>query len=124
MTSKPVQFASAKPNPDIEGVLDIDCEDVLANRQAIKIIDVRRPDEFTGELGHIPGSELIVLDTLPDRIDELPKDRTVVFVCRSGGRSARATKLALESRFNQVYNMKGGMIRWNEKHLPTEGKNS
>ena len=52
--------------------------------------------------------------------NEIPKDKTVVFVCRSGGRSARATAHALEHGYTNVYNLKGGMILWNELHLETE----
>jgi hydroxyacylglutathione hydrolase len=110
----PVKFQSATANPDLPGVHDIDVQELNQKRSEVCIIDVRRPDEFSGELGHIPEARLIVLDTLPDRIAELPKDQTIVFVCRSGGRSARATAFALTEGFENVYNMKGGMLRWNE----------
>ncbi|MGE4130194.1 MAG: rhodanese-like domain-containing protein [Bdellovibrionales bacterium] len=52
----------------------------------------------------------------------MPKDKTVVFVCRSGARSGRATAFAFEQGFKYVYNMKGGMIRWNELNLEVEGR--
>lgn len=61
-----------------------------------------------------------MLDTLPGRMGELSSDDTLVFVCRSGGRSARAAAFALENGFTHVYNMKGGMLAWNQQGLAVE----
>ncbi len=55
---------------------------------------------------------------------KIPKDKTVVFICRSGGRSGNATAMAKDQGFANVYNMKGGMLLWNEMGLETEGKPS
>ncbi len=77
----------------------------------MKIIDVRRQDEYNGELGHIPGAELICLqDNFEKQIQRLDKTVPHLFVCRSGGRSARAARIALGSGFKQIFNMKGGML--------------
>lgn len=80
-----------------------------------EVIDVRRPDEFIGELGHIPGARLVTLG--PD-LDEFlhthEKQNKILFVCRSGARSGQATQMALSLGFKDVTNMAGGMIRWNE----------
>lgn len=112
-----VKFQTAKPNPDNPGVQDIDPKELWEKRQEVQIIDVRRPDEFTGELGHIPGAQLIVLDTLPDHMDQLSKDKTIVFVCKSGGRSGRAVTFAHEEGYQKAFNMKGGMLLWNQLNL-------
>lgn len=129
MESKvPVQFKSAHPHPSIPGVTDIDAtefNDIMAKipdvlTDQVALIDVRGMDEYKGDLGHIPGAKLIVLDTLPARLFELPKDRPIVFVCRSGGRSARASALAKQNGFDQVFNLQGGMLLWNELKFRTE----
>lgn len=120
MTNKSVVFESKEDNLHFEGVFDIDPRELAKKLKEVHLIDVRQPEEFTGELGHIPGAQLMVLDTVPTRTFEIPKDKTVVFVCRSGGRSARATAVALESGLKDVYNLKGGMLLWNDLHLPTE----
>ena len=79
----------------------------------MKIIDVRRPDEFTGELGHIPGAELYCLqDNFEQKIQGLDKNEPHLFVCRSGGRSARAARIALGCGFKHIFNMKGGMLEY------------
>ena len=77
------------------------------------IIDVRRPDEFNDELGHIDGAQLMCLqDNFEFRVRQLDKEKKYLFVCRSGGRSARAARLAVAHGIQQVYNLEGGMLAW------------
>jgi hydroxyacylglutathione hydrolase len=116
-----ITFEAAEENLHFEGVRDVDPRDLYHKLSEVVLIDVRQPDEFVGDLGHIPGARLIVLDQLEEKMNEIPKDRTVVFVCRSGGRSARASAMATAAGLNDNYNLKGGMILWNELHLDTEG---
>lgn len=120
MNKKQIKFDNPEENLHYQGVIDVDPRELAHKTDQVVLIDVRQPEEFTGELGHIPGSKLIVLDTLPEHLNEVPKDQTVVFVCRSGGRSARAAAYAMEHGYQNVYNLKGGMILWNELHLETE----
>jgi glyoxylase-like metal-dependent hydrolase (beta-lactamase superfamily II)/rhodanese-related sulfurtransferase len=91
-----------------------------ANHNAL-LIDVRRTDEYTGELGHIPGSHLITLgDRLKNFLEGYSRSEEIIFICRSGQRSAEATKLGLQLGFKKVTNLAGGMKRWNECALPVE----
>ncbi len=113
-------FEKTLQNPDLPGVSDVLPGDVLAQKDKLVLIDVRRDDEYYGELGHVAGAKLITLDTLDTRLGEIPKDKEVVFICRSGGRSGRAAYFARENGYTQVYNMKGGMLLWNELALPVE----
>lgn len=114
-----IQFTSKIANPHYPEVLDLDPKEVLEKSKDLVIVDVRQPDEYTGELKHIANSQLIVLDTLPEYLESLPKNKDIVFVCRSGGRSARATAFALQNGYSKVYNMRGGMLLWNDLSLPT-----
>jgi len=86
------------------------------------IVDVREPGEYTGQLGHIPGSRLVPLRDLAGRSDELApfKQRRVIAVCRSGVRSTTAAAILTSMGFEQVYNMKGGMLAWNDAGLPVD----
>ena len=124
MSESFVKFGNAETNPNLNMVEDVSPGEVFAKRDELCLIDVRRPDEYTGELGHAPGTTLMTLDTLPDQIKNIPTDKTVVFICRSGGRSANATAMAKDQGFEHAYNMKGGMILWNEMGLVTEGKSN
>lgn len=121
LPKKPLaNFSSAKPNPNLAIVQDITVDELSQKLDAAHLIDVRRSDEYSGELGHIKGTKLLTLDTLPEHLDTLPKDEPIVFVCRSGGRSAQATAFALQNGFKHVFNMQGGMLKWNELGLPIE----
>lgn len=86
------------------------------------LLDVREPEEYTGELGHIPGSLLIPLKDLPARVNELEayKDRHVIVVCRVGVRSTTAAAILTGLGFEHVSNLKGGMLDWSEQGLPVE----
>lgn len=86
------------------------------------LIDVREPAEYTGELGHISGSVLIPLKDLPSRAGELEgcQARAVVAICRSGVRSTTAAAILTGLGFEQVFNLKGGMLDWNNQNLPVE----
>lgn len=102
----------------IDGVPTVQSEDVSLMKN-LRLIDVRRSDEFNNELGHIEGASLSTLETeLRNQLTAEDKNQEIVFVCRSGKRSAEATKIALNMGFSKVYNLQGGMIRWNELKLP------
>jgi rhodanese-related sulfurtransferase len=103
------------------GVWEVEPRWVEENADAVQLLDVREPDEFTGPLGHIEGSILIPLGTLPDRTGELSKDKPVVAICRSGARSAHAVKFLEQAGFKRLANLPGGMMRWRSEGLQTEG---
>lgn len=114
-------FEDKKKNED--GVWEISPAALLSKmlkpKSELRIIDVRRDDEYSGELGHIEGAELVTLETkLTEEVEKWDKNQSIVFVCRSGGRSSRATLYAQSHGFQNVYNMQGGMMLWNELGLP------
>jgi adenylyltransferase/sulfurtransferase len=79
----------------------------------VQLIDVREPHEV--EIAEM-GGELIPLDTVSDNADKISRDKKVVVHCRSGKRSAKAIKQLQEKYgFNNLYNLKGGILAWSEK---------
>jgi rhodanese-related sulfurtransferase len=84
--------------------------------QGAFILDVREPSEW--EAFHIPGATLIPLGDLPNRLSEIPKDREVVVVCRTGHRSAQGRDILLKAGFTQVTSMAGGVTSWQAQGLP------
>ena len=90
----------------------------LQQGENLLILDVRQPDEY--QAGHVPGSTLVPLDQLALRLDELPRDRPIVAMCRSGNRSGVAAGLLKRAGFTNVANLKGGMIAWQKQGLPVE----
>jgi sulfur dioxygenase len=100
------------------GIHEIEPEWVAAHRDATQIVDVREPDEHEGPLGRIGDALLIPLGELSARLGELDRDKPVVTVCRSGGRSAQAYVLLTKAGFERVANLAGGMLHWRELRLP------
>lgn len=101
------------------GVLEVDPAWVSEHRADVMLLDVREAAEFSSrELGHATGATLIPLGTLRERLSELPKDKPVVVLCRSGRRSAQACAILDKAGFPQVANIPGGMIRWRSLGLP------
>jgi len=94
------------------GGLEIDPVWVTDHRPALTILDVREAAELTGELGRIDGSLHIPLGELRARIAEVPRDKPIICVCRSGRRSAQAATILEKSGVVDVANASGGMIRW------------
>jgi rhodanese-related sulfurtransferase len=110
---------------NIHGAPEITPQHLQDIRGQVELIDVRRPDEFTGELGHIDGARLVTLETeLEGQLPQWDKSKTYVFVCRSGQRSSRATNQALELGFKEAFNLKGGMLLWNTLQLPVNRERS
>lgn len=105
----------------IDGIPTITSENLLPKLGHVNVIDVRGADEFNNELGHIPSAMLSPLGPELDiKLDNEMKDKEVVFVCRSGKRSAEATRVAISKGFEKVYSLDGGMVRWNELRFPIE----
>lgn len=86
------------------------------------VLDVREPEEYTGELGHIPGSQLIPLKELSQRVNELNAymDTPIIVVCRAGVRSTTAAAMLTGMGFLQVSNLKRGMLDWNDEEFTVE----
>jgi rhodanese-related sulfurtransferase len=93
---------------------------VATHSRSVLIVDVRGPDEYRGELGHLEGSILGPLGTIVAAAATWPRDKPIVTVCRSGGRSGKAA-LALAARgFSRVASLQGGMLGWNAHAFPVE----
>ena len=94
---------------------------VALHLDELTILDVRSREEASGCDGCIQGSLLIPLPELEARINNLPKDKSIVVVCHSGSRSALATQKLLEAGCTQVANLRGGLSRWAAEGYPLEG---
>lgn len=100
---------------------EISCEEVKMKQNEWTLIDVRTPEEYSGELGHIGGSQLIPLGVeILEYLKTADPAQKIIFVCRSGARSEQVTLLSEEMGFTNTLNMVGGMLRWNELHFPVQ----
>ena len=82
------------------------------------VLDVRTQEEWNEY--HIPNTTLIPLDQLPSRLNEVPHDRSIVVVCRSGNRSQQGRDILLNAGFKQVTSVTGGLNEWRAAGYPTE----
>lgn len=89
----------------------------LKNGKRPFLLDVREKQEMRD--GYIVGAKLIPLGQLSGRMKELPKDREIVCVCRSGNRSKAAARKLVAAGY-AASNMKGGMIAWKWSKLPVK----
>jgi uncharacterized membrane protein YdjX (TVP38/TMEM64 family)/rhodanese-related sulfurtransferase/sulfur relay (sulfurtransferase) complex TusBCD TusD component (DsrE family) len=101
----------------------------LERRDDITVLDVRPVKDYTGELGHIPGSLNIPIDELPKRLPELDiyRDRPLAVVCRTNRMSGKAVQLLRETGFKQALLVDDGMVGWQRQQgqaLPAGQENS
>lgn len=80
------------------------------------IVDVRRPDEFTGPLGHITSAQNVPLDELAGRAaDLLREQRPLVLVCHTDRRSSAAADQLRRAGGRDVSILRGGMVAWRSR---------
>jgi len=86
------------------------------------VLDVRSPEEFSDELGHIHGAVNIPLPDLKSRLHELNEavERPIAIVCRTDVRSAKAARVLAREGFAQLHVVRMGMTGWNEHDYPIE----
>jgi len=87
------------------------------------IVDVRQPHEWTA--GHVTGAIFIPVDDVMKRVDELPTDKKLLFICSVGVRSALACEMAIAMGRppERLFNIVEGMPAWIERDFPTSYNN-
>ncbi|MDI1356174.1 MAG: rhodanese-like domain-containing protein [bacterium] len=88
------------------------------------LVDVREQDEVAVLAYDVPNIINIPLSVFEERFTEIPKDKDVVVVCKSGSRSLRAAGFLINHGYTHAVNMEHGMIRWAQKGFPTKGDTS
>jgi rhodanese-related sulfurtransferase len=87
-------------------------KEMIDKKENIQLIDVREPHEF--EAAHIE-SELIPMNTIPQNVSKISKDKKVIMICRSGNRSGNVCRFLEGQGFDNLYNLKGGMLAWKQQ---------
>jgi rhodanese-related sulfurtransferase len=103
--------------PAVPTLKPAEVQEKLKNGKRPFLLDVREKQEMRA--GYISGAKLIPLGQLVRRMKELPKDREIVCVCRSGNRSRSAAKQLIAAGYS-ASNMKGGMLAWGWSKLPVK----
>lgn len=105
---------------DMKEVTVSELKKMIDNKEDFQLIDVREPHEF--DICNIQ-AELIPLSEIPNAVDKISKDKKVVVHCRSGSRSGNAIKwLEKNYQFENLYNLKGGVLAWADEIDPSMTK--
>ncbi|MCX5742767.1 MAG: MBL fold metallo-hydrolase [Proteobacteria bacterium] len=94
------------------GIPEITTTWLEAHLGDVTVVDVREPDELHGALRMLDEAAAIPLAQIPGPLADIPRDRPLVIVCRSGGRSGKAALQLVALGFTRVASMRGGMTAW------------
>jgi len=110
----PAEVTWAPIHYSFSGVPEIDVQWVISNRDKVHVLDVREASEQENPMDRLENAQMIPLAQLRDAIDEVPKGKPIVCLCRSGRRSAMAVNILQSAGVTEVANISGGMLRWIE----------
>lgn len=112
-------IALMQPTSPSKNMTVAQTREMIEKDSLVVLLDVRTPAEWSAESGHLKGAILIPVQELEERVKELEphKHKTIIAYCRSGNRSGTATKFLSAQGFT-VFNMEGGMIKWNAEQFP------
>jgi sulfur dioxygenase len=102
------------------GNLEIAPQWVAVHMNDVHILDVRTKYETAEESARIRNAQMIPIDELRARMSEVPKDKPVMTLCRSGKRSVLAFTILRDAGWERVANIQGGLLRWQAEGLATE----
>jgi len=88
----------------------VSLKEMMSSDEDILLYDVRSQAEFAQ--GIIEGGEFMPMHTVPLKINDLPKDKTIVFYCRSGARSGQVCGYVEQNVGIEALNLRGGIISW------------
>ncbi len=88
-----------------------------AREENALVVDVREPEEL--EAGRFPGARHVAMAALNEQAESIPRDRPVVFACRTGARSGMAAE-AFRMAGWDAYNLAGGIEAWEAAGLEIE----
>jgi rhodanese-related sulfurtransferase len=94
----------------------------LDQDEELLVLDVRTPEDYAGEQGHIRQSTLIPLEQLAQRLDEINAylEKPVVTICRTDCKSAKAAQILAQHGFADVHVARMGMTEWRKNDYPVE----
>jgi len=88
----------------------IELKNRIQQENKLFLLDVREPNEF--EYAHIANSVLIPLNQIPKRLGELDPQQEIVVICHHGMRSQQAANYLVQSGYNNIANLTGGIDAW------------
>lgn len=110
-TAAPAADLPADTAPlNLADTVDVQTVASVKDRDDVLVLDVREQWEY--DEGHIPGVTLLPMGEVPARLSEIPTDKEVIVTCRTGNRSGQVTDYLRQNGFDNVHNMSGGIVAW------------
>jgi rhodanese-related sulfurtransferase len=94
----------------VNEINSLELQEQIASGKEVILLDIRNDAELTS--GVLPVSQHLPMHLLPLRISEFPKDRDIVLYCHSGARSHHACRYLMQQGFENVINLRGGILDW------------
>lgn len=115
-----VACKDSSSSKEIKVISPQEVRDAVYDDNPHQLIDVRTLEEFNE--GHLKNAQNIcVTDSdFEENIAKLDRDQPIYLYCRSGKRSARAAEILKDLGFKEIYDMEGGILKWESEHLETE----
>ncbi len=110
--------AAQAPLTNLPLAVDVQTVAEIRERDDVLLIDVREQWEY--DEAHIPNITLIPMGDVPNRLTEIPTDKTVIVTCRSGNRSGQITDFLRQQGYDNVHNMSGGIVAWQQAGYAVE----
>ena len=82
----------------------------INNNENILLIDVREAAEL--KISKISQAIHIPMNTIPNNLNQLSSKKTIIIMCKTGGRSAQVCEYLSNQGYSKIYNLKGGIISW------------
>lgn len=103
---------------NLSPMVDAQTANTLRTRADVLLLDVREKWEY--DQGHIPGITLLPMAEVPNRLSEIPHDKTVIVACHSGNRSSQVVAFLRQQGFTNIHDLQGGIAAWEKAGLPVE----
>jgi len=107
-----------KTQTEVNNISPKQAKELMDKGKDVFVLDVRTEEEFKEV--HIKDAHLIPIKELEQNINKIPKDKKVVVHCASGKRSARACETLKDKGLKELYNMEGGINKWQAEGYPVE----
>jgi len=107
-----------KTQTDVNNIFPKQAKELIDKEKDVFVLDVRTEEEYKEV--HIKDAHLIPIQELEQNINKIPKDKKVIVHCASGKRSARACETLKDKGLKELYNLSGGISKWQSEGYPVE----
>lgn len=106
----------SKAQTEVKNISPKQAKELIDKEKDVFVLDVRTKEEY--DKMHIKGAHLIPIQEMEQNINKIPKDKKVVVHCAAGKRSAKACEILKDKGLKELYNVEGGINKWQAEGCP------